>query len=267
MSPPRTALVLAGTRPGGDPLAAHAGVSHKALIPVGGMPMLGRVLAALAEVPSIARIVVAIDDAGVLAGMPPVATPVEAMASASGPSASVARALEQSGTPLLVTTADHALLQPAWVEEFLACAAGSPADALVAMARRADVVRAAPSSQRTWWRFSDGDFSGCNLFLLATPAAAGVVRLWQQLEAQRKHPVAQLRLLGLGHVLRYRLGILSLPQALARLGALSGARIAPVVLSDGRAAIDVDKPADLELVQSLLGSAPHAGEAEGGASR
>ena len=87
---------------------------------------------------------------------------------------------------------------------------------------------------------------------MRTPAAAGVVHLWQRLEARRKQPIAQLRLLGIRHVLRYRLGLLSLPQALERLGAQAGARVAPVVLSDGRAAIDVDKPADLDLVRKLL---------------
>lgn len=251
LSRPRTALVLAGTRPGGDPLAVHAGVSHKALIEVGGMPMLARVLAALAAVPAIERVVVAIDDPQVLAQMPATPTPVQVLAPGAGPSASVAAALQELGTPLLVTTADHALLQPEWIEQFLAADAGD-ADACIAVARREDVLRAAPGSQRTWWRFADGAYSGCNLFLLATPAAAGVVQLWQRLEARRKQPVAQLRLLGISHVLRYRLGLLSLPQALARLGALSGARVAPVVLPDGRAAIDVDKPADLELVRSLL---------------
>jgi GTP:adenosylcobinamide-phosphate guanylyltransferase len=250
--PITTAVVLAGTRPGGDPLAAQAGVSHKALIDVGGQPMLARVLAALAAVPAITRIVVVIDDATVLQRMPPCGKPVEAMAARQGPSASVAAALAQLGAPLLVTTADHALLQPQWVEEFLAARVGD-ADACLAVARRVEVLRAAPASQRTWWQLSDDHYSGCNLFMLRTPAAAGVVTLWQRLEAQRKRPIAQLRLLGLWHVLRYRFGRLSLAQALARLGKLSGARVVPVVLRDGRAAIDVDKPADLALVRELLG--------------
>lgn len=250
--PISTAVVLAGTRPGGDPLAAHAGVSHKALIDVGGQPMLARVLAALAAVPSITRIVVVIDDAAVLEQMPDCGKPVEAMPAGRGPSASVGAALARLGAPLLVTTADHALLQPQWVEEFLAAEVGD-ADACLAVARRVDVLRAAPDSQRTWWRLSDDHYSGCNLFMLRTPAAAGVVQLWQRLEAQRKRPVAQLRTLGLWHVLRYRFGWLSLAQALARLGKVSGARVAPVVLRDGRAAIDVDKPADLALVRTLLG--------------
>lgn len=245
-----TALVLAGTRPGGDALARHAGVSHKALIEVGGVPMIVRVLRALAQVPAVARIVVAIDHPEVLDDLPSCGRPVEVMPAASGPSASVAAALLREGTPLLVTTADHALLQSGWVEEFLA-GAGS-GDAALALARREAVLAAAPGSQRTWLRFSDGACSGCNLFLLRTPAAARLVALWQQMEQQRKRPLSLLRRLGLLHALRYRFGRLSLQQALDRLGVLAGARLGAVMLADGRAAIDVDKPADLQLVRALL---------------
>jgi GTP:adenosylcobinamide-phosphate guanylyltransferase len=255
-TPGYTALVLAGTRPGGDPLASHAGVSHKALIEVGGQPMLGRVLAALALVPEVSRIVVAIDRPEILAVLPPCGKPVSFIAAATGPSASVAAALQQEGTPLLITTADHALLQADWVQEFLQAAREAPAsgaDALLAVARREAVLAAAPDTQRTWLRFADGAWSGCNLFLLCTPAAAGVVQLWQQLEASRKQPLSLVRRLGIGYALRYRLGWLTLPQALERLGTLAGARLVAVTLQDGRAAIDVDKPADLMLARRLAG--------------
>jgi hypothetical protein len=60
-----------------------------------------------------------------------------------------------------------------------------------------------------------------------------------------------LRRLGLGYALRYRLGRLTLDRALARLGELSGAQVGFGALSDGRAAIDVDKPVDLDLVRAL----------------
>jgi GTP:adenosylcobinamide-phosphate guanylyltransferase len=252
---PCVALVLAGTRPGGDPLARDAGVSHKALIEVGGRPMLSRVLAALDAVPAVTRIVVAIDHPGLLEQLPPCGKPVSIMPAASGPSASVAAALEREPLPLLVTTADHALLQASWVVEFLGAASvgdALEADALVALARREAVLARAPDTIRTWLRFADGDYSGCNLFLLRTPAAAGLVRLWQQVEAERKRPLALLQRLGIIYALRYRFGWLGLSQALDRLGHLAGARLAPVILSDGRAAIDVDKPADLALVRRLL---------------
>jgi GTP:adenosylcobinamide-phosphate guanylyltransferase len=256
-APGYVVLVLAGTRPEGDPLAVHAGVAHKALIPVGGVPMLARVLAALAAVPQVARIVVAIDRPEVLAALPPCAKPVTTLAAAAGPSASVAAALEQEGVPLLVTTADHALLESAWVTEFLQAAgegAAASADALLALARREAVLEAAPDTQRTWLSFADGAWSGCNLFLLRSPAAIGVVRLWQQMEAERKRPLSMLRRLGITYVLRYRLGRLTLAAALERLGKLAGARLAHVALRNGRAAIDVDKPSDLELARRLAGS-------------
>ena len=100
--------------------------------------------------------------------------PVTAVPAAAGPSASVAAILAAEGTPLLLTTADHALLQPGWVQEFLQADRGD-ADALVALARSDAVLAAAPGTQRTWLRFADGDYSGCNLFLLRTPATSRIV--------------------------------------------------------------------------------------------
>ena len=255
---PLTALVLAGTRPGGDPLAAYAGVSHKALIEVGDRTMIERVVTALAAVPQVTRIVVAIERPELLRELPGLqpavlGKPLSTMGTASGPSATVALALAELGVPLLVTTADHALLQTAWLTEFLA-ACPADADVTAALAGRAAVEAAAPHTRRTWLRFADGDFSGCNLFLMARPAAAGVIELWRDLERHRKAPLQMMQRLGWTFALRYRLGQLTLSAATARLGALAGgARLAIVQMQDGRTAIDVDKPADLDLVRELVG--------------
>jgi GTP:adenosylcobinamide-phosphate guanylyltransferase len=251
-----TALVLAGTRPGGDPLARHAGVSHKALIAVGGVSMIERVTQAVAAEPRVGRIVIAIEDSGILETLSSLRAlarqqTVVTMPTATGPSATVAAALARYGTPLLVTTADHALLQTRWVREFLdACPA--PADVIVALARREQIEAQVPATRRTYLRFSDGDFSGCNLFLLQHAAASKVVTLWQQLENDRKQPLRMLGRLGYRYAIRYLLRRLSLEQAMERLGALSQARVSTVLLTDGRAAIDVDSPADLDLARNLV---------------
>lgn len=251
-----TALVLAGSRPGGDPLAAHAGVSHKALIDIAGRTMIERVVAALAAAPSVARIVICIDRPDVLAGLPGLRAPacdkpVETMPAAAGPSASVASALEREGTPLLVVTGDHPLMQPQWIE---ALVVGAPRDADVAvgLSRRAAVLAAVPDTRRTWLRFSDDWYSGCNLFLMRGAAAHGVVALWQRIEAERKRPLRMIARLGVVPALRYLAGRLSLSDALARLGRLSGARLSWVEIADGLAAVDVDKPEDLALVRRLV---------------
>ena len=175
---------------------------------------------------------------------------------ASGPSASVMKALDTLGTPLLVTTADHALLEPAWVRSFVQKAQESGADVAAGIAMESDILRDVPGTRRTMIRLADGAFSGCNMFLFRTPAATGVIRLWQQLEADRKNPLKMARTLGLGILLRFVLRRLTRADVCRRIGQLSHARVAMIELPNGRAAVDVDKPADLELVTHLLASSP-----------
>jgi GTP:adenosylcobinamide-phosphate guanylyltransferase len=255
---PVASLILAGSRGPGEPLAVYAGVSHKALIEVGGRPMLERVAAALADSGCVERIAICIERPELLDALAFVPElerrlPLPRLAAASGPSASVASALAQLGTPLLVTTADHALLRPEWVRHFVERAQASGADVVAALARRETIVAAAPDTRRTYLRFASAHYSGCNLFYLATPAALAAVTLWQQIEAERKRPLRMLGRLGWFTALRYALGRLPLQAALARLGSLTAARVAVVEMPFGEAAIDVDKPSDLDWVRRHLG--------------
>jgi len=243
------ALVLAGSRPGlRDPVAAAEGVAHKALVDVGGLPMLVRVLRALREA-GVEHILLAADDPEVLSlGYAYSAVPIQPGA---GPSASVAAGLAHFGAPLLVTTADHALLRPEWVKDFVA---DTPAEADVAvlLARREAIEAALPGARRTYLRFADGAWSGCNLFLLATPVASKAVATWEAVEAERKRPWKIAARLGLGTLLSYVTGRLTLAEAVARLGRRVGINAAAVAARDGLAAVDVDKPADLVQVRQIL---------------
>ncbi|GGB18994.1 hypothetical protein GCM10011380_05690 [Sphingomonas metalli] len=242
------ALILAGSRSGAvDPVATYAGVAHKALIVLGGETLLARVAGAL-DAAGLSPIAVSADHPAVVAEAERLGLTV--LPPEAGPSASVGAALAALGTPLLVTTADHALLEAEWVRRFRADAP-TGADVAVLLARRDVVEAAAPATRRTWLRFADGDWSGCNLFLLATPAAAGAIGLWQAVEADRKRPWRIVRRLGPGLLLRYLLGRLTLGEALAHLGARAGLRAAAVASPFGLAAVDVDKPADLDLVRTL----------------
>jgi CTP:molybdopterin cytidylyltransferase MocA len=245
------ALVLAGSRSGAaDPVATYAGAAHKALIHLGGETLLARVIGAL-RVSGAAPIAVVTSHPGVRAEAERLG--VETLDEAAGPSLSVRAGAERLGTPLLVTTADHALLEPEWVRRFLAHA---PADADVAalVASRANVEAAAPGTRRTWLKLADGDWSGCNLFYLANPRALAAVDLWRRIEAERKRPWRMAQILGPGVLLSYSLGRLSLAGAADRLGRLAGVQAAVVQTPYGLASVDVDKPTDLDLVRSIVGA-------------
>lgn len=242
------ALVLAGSRGGAEPVAAYAGVAHKALIRLEGQTLLARVVNAL-------RAAGASDIAVISSHME---VQIESsrlgartLPEAAGPSLSVQAAARALGTPLLVTTADHALLEPAWVERFIA---DTPPDVDVAVlvAARPTVEAAAPTTKRTWLKLADGDWSGCNLFWLANDRALGVIDLWRRVEAERKRPWKMAWILGPGMLLRFVTRRLSLRGAAERLGALAGMRAGIVETPYGLASVDVDKPADLDLVRAVV---------------
>lgn len=242
------ALVLAGSRGGAEPVADYAGVSHKALIELEGETLLARVVAAL-RTSGAAEVAVISSHPDVRAEVARLGATV--LDEASGPSLSVLAAARQLGTPLLVTTADHALLQPEWIRRFLA---ETPADADVAVlvAARATVEAAAPGTRRTWLKLSDGDWSGCNLFWLANDRALAVIDLWRRVEAERKRPWRMAWILGPRMLLRFVTRRLALRAAAQRLGDLAGVRASIVVTPYGLASVDVDKPADLDLVREIV---------------
>lgn len=242
------ALVLAGSRGGADPLAAYAGVTDKALIEIAGQTMLARVVAAL-RAAGAERIAVSASSRDVADHAAALGT--EPLAAAAGPSESAREGLFHLGAPLVVTTADHALLEPEWISQFLADAPDN-ADVAALLARRETVEAAVPHTTRTYLRFADGDWSGCNLFLLASPHASAAIELWRAVEADRKRPWRIVRRLGPGLLFRYLLHRLTLAEAVAHLGNTAGVTVAIVSAIDGRAAIDVDKPGDLDLVRTLI---------------
>ncbi len=241
-------LILAGSREGGDPLAAATGVAHKALIKIGRQTMLARAADALGRS--------GIDTIAVSARPGPVASAADAsglrvIPAAPGPSDSVAAALDTLGAPLLVTTADHALLDPRWVTAFIG-AVPEHADVAILLARRQTIERDAPGTRRTYLRFADGDWSGCNLFFLATPAARAALDLWRRVEADRKRPWRIVRRFGIRLLIRYIRGRLTLGDAVAHLGRLAGIEAVIVESPFGLAAVDVDKPEDLAMVRALV---------------
>ena len=254
-----TAILLAGQRPGENEFANSHGVQWKALIPVAGEPMLGRVARTLLASSSVARIIVLGQDAesmlsGELAWMreePRIGTAnagngiANSIASLAGTAA--------APYPVLVTTADHALLTSQMVEHFLG-AAGED-DVAAGLVERGTVEAEFPQTKRTWLRFSDGDYSGANLFALRTGASAGALRIWAEVEQDRKKATKLMMHFGPMLALRALTRTISLDAALKQVGRKAGLSVRAVRLPFARAAIDVDKQADLELAERILSGA------------
>jgi len=251
-------LVLAGRRAGErDALLDAAGVASKAFVPVAGSPMLARVIAALAASGSRAPIHVSgLDRAGLARlDLPPGADPDTAPdAPAGGPAGSVLAAVEEGGLalPVLVVTCDHALLRPDMVDHFVSEALRRDADLAVGLAEERVIQAAYPETRRTYLRLGGVGYSGCNLFLVTRPAGLNAIRFWQRAERDRKRPWRIARRFGPLALLWLVLRRPGVEAAFAFLSRRIGVRVAPVLLPFAEAAIDVDKPADLALVERIL---------------
>ena len=253
-----TALVLAGERPGGDPLARAEGVPHKVLIPVAGVSMLARVVRSLRASRHVGRIVVCGIDPAAVADQAELGAllrsgQISVVAGRATPAESVLHAIEDLPMPVLITTGDHPLLTADAVDEFCAAALrDSGADVAVGLVA-APLVRAAfPTTRRTYLRFRDDAYCGCNLFLLLTADAPRAVAAWRRVERYRKQPWRMVRALGLRAIVAFLLGRLTLDETLRLASQKMGVRVRAVLLRQPEAAVDVDKPSDLQLVNSLL---------------
>lgn len=253
------AIVLAADRTGKDPITLHTGAACKAFAPVAGTPMVIRVLDALAACEMIDTIVLCGPPESLHTHCPELKRRIADkqvlwIPNLNSPSRSAESGLQQipAEVPVLLTTADHALLTPDIVRNFLGAAMTQDGDAVVATVRAQDIAAAFPGSKRTVIRLRDGEFCGCNLFMFK-PQGRSLVTFWQQAEALRKRPwrlIAQV--LGFSTVLSYLFGSLTVQQGLDAISKKAGILIRITVLDDPRAGVDVDKAEDLQLAESIL---------------
>ncbi|WP_367120020.1 NTP transferase domain-containing protein [Sphingomonas sp.] len=251
-----TAILLAGQRPGVDPLAQAFGESRKAKVKVAGEAMLSRVARTLLAAPGIERIVVMAQapaqlfdgDCAWMASEPRIGT----VHSDSGIATSVAAVAggPEAPWPVLVTTADHPLLTVPMIEAMMAGA--GDADVAVGVVGRRILLAAYPENRRTWLKFRGEAWSGANLFVLRSDRARIALGLWSEVERDRKKAMKLIAHFGPWLAIRALTRTITLEAAMRAVGRKSGLVAKPVALPFAEACIDVDKPGDHALAEQIL---------------
>ena len=247
-----TAVVLAGSRPGRDRFAQQFGTDLKPLIPIAGEPMVCRPVRALLETKGIGKILVLSQSPDRIAAVLPRSRRIKVQESQG----TIAETIETlilkhvAAFPMLVTTADHALLDSAMLAEFIREAEG--ADVAVGVVERQSLMARLPQTKRTWVAFRGGAYSGANLFAFGSIKALAAIEQWRSVEQDRKKGWRVLSALGptllLGALLRMR----TIDQTVAAMARRLGMSARVVALSNPLAAVDVDKPVDHAIVEAIL---------------
>lgn len=253
------ALLLAGQRPGPDPLAEHFGVPLKVLVSLAGEPMLSRVARVLTDHRTIGRVTILLPEPETVLADPDCAwlrdhPDVEFAPSANSISRTVLDAMGEPTPerPVLVTTGDHPLLDAAMIDDFLAKSVAAEADITFGVVEQSLYQSAMPEGRRTWLRFRGGAYSGANLFLMSGARARNAVAFWKRVEADRKKGRKIIAAFGPLLLVAVGLRLLTLPHALRLAGRRLHVNAAAIELSDPIACVDVDKVADYDLAARLI---------------
>ena len=222
--------------------------------------MLVRVTRRLLAWPSVERVLINIDTPELLDSIPPLAAArkdgrIRILKSTTSPSRSVLESLDAAGLddgPVLVTTADHALLDDRMLDAFFTASFAGDADLCFGLVSRQAIEARFPAAKRTYLRFRDDAYSGANLFLFRSPESQRAAEFWFRVENDRKQPWRIAKAFGLASLLLFATRRLTLEAAMARVSRVIGARVEAIVLPMAEAAVDVDKIEDLELVREIL---------------
>lgn len=258
--PGLTALVLAASRKGSeDPVASHAGTTHKCLVEVDGIAMIQRVIQVLIDSGLCRNILVSIESADILRQVPRVAEWLDQGRIDIAPSASnladsimSLRERDESPVPLLITTADNALHTGAIVTHFIDRSLAGGADIAVGVTRESTVREQFPDEQIGFFRFRDGGYSFCNLFMLRNEAALDVAEVFRTGGQFRKRPWRILGAFGVMNLLLYRFRLTTLEACIDRIGRNFGLKAATVDVPWAHAPIDVDNPQSLAFSKRVL---------------
>ena len=239
-----------------DPLYPLTHGRNKALLPIGGVPMVQWIVDALAGAACIGRVVVV--------GLDPAEAPLECRKPLSyvpnagsmigNVQAGAKRVLEQDAAArhVLVVSADIPTITPEMVDWNVSTSLETDHDAYYSFIPAADMERRFPGSRRTFFKLKEGRFSGSDMNVFQTALVGKYHPAWQAIIDARKNVFKQAGLVGLDTLLLLALGRLSIAGAERAVLRRLGVRGRAFLSRYPETGMDVDKPHQYELVKRDL---------------
>lgn len=248
------AVILAGGVPEpGHPLYAETVGGHKALLDIGGRPMLQWVLDAVAASDKVRRIIVM--------GLPEGYSDIHArdltrIPDQGGIIENLSEGVRQilsvdpGATRFLAVSSDIPALRTQMVDEIVDSASEPGVDLFFNVIERTDMEAAWPGVRRTWLRLADGSYCAGDLHVISTGLFAGPGL--RRFVAWRKSPLRLMAALGPGVLLRMLLRRPGLEGCTEIIRRRMGVRVRAVRRHCTEIGMDVDAPAHLDHIRETL---------------
>lgn len=246
------AIVLAG----GDGAVIDPACRFKGLLPIVGRPMIEWVVDALREAEMVEGISVVVPSAEDLG---PWVDKVDKLVVSD--KSFMDNVLAGIGSfrvdrPALVATGDLPMLTGEDIDVFVRDSLGTGADFTYPLIPKEYMLGQFPGCERTFVKLKTGAVTGGNMMLVNPSLVAQNFGLGQRLFDTRKSPLAMAQIVGFRFVLKLVTGGLVADEVAAKMQQILGGTGAAVVTPRASIGMDVDKQADVLLVERLLAARP-----------
>lgn len=242
------AVVLAS----GDGTVIDPDYRFKGLLPVGGRPMVAWVVDALREASTVGEIAVVLPTAENLGSWVDTADTLVLGHESFIDNLSAGMNVFTDDGPVLIVTGDVPALSAEAIDDFVRQALERNAEFAYAVVHREAMEAEFPGGKRTYIKMSKGLVTGGNVAVLTPDVLKRNRDFGQHLFETRKSAVRMARLLGARVVLGLLLGRLRPADLERRMGHLLSARCCAIFSEYAGIGMDVDKPADRELVERVV---------------
>ncbi len=248
-------ITAGGTFKPEDPLFQLTGVEKKALVPLGGRPMVNYVLGALRASGLVDHIVVV----GLTSGEVNLEDDqLHFVDSVGGLVDNIFAGLYklQEINPLvnkfLLVSSDIPLITPESIQGFVESCGNQEADIYYAVVEEKTMEARFPNSKRTFVPFKNGRYSGGDILLVDVAAAAGNIDLARSLTGSRKNYLEQARLIGFSFIIKFLLRLMTVQEAGKQAAAKAKLNGEAVDIPFAELGMDVDKLHQYEMIKSYL---------------
>jgi len=248
-------ITAGGTLKADDPLFAETGIAVKALLPIGGKPMIRWVADALIGSKYVDRlVVVGLKPGDFDAGDIPIDYVENHGNIVDNVLAGWAQVqqTEPDADKAILCSSDIPLITPQIVDEFVETCLAEDADIYYTIVEKKTMEARFPNSNRTFTRMKGGSYAGGDIMMLDRRATKANLELVRGLTGERKNFFAQARMIGFVFIFRFLFRLMDVKEAEWRAGKALNLNGRVLDYPRAEVAMDVDKLHQYHLVKREL---------------
>jgi len=250
------AVITAGGIPQpGEPLYPFTLGQPKAMLDIGGKPMVQWVLDALGGAKWVENVIlIGLTEESGVACLKPLTYIPNKIGMIENILGGINKVLEinPSATRVLLVSSDIPGITSEIVDWEIETTLQTEVDLCYNVVKREIMEAHYPSARRTYTRLKGMQVCGGDMNVVRTSVALMNPEIWEKLIASRKNPLKQAAIIGFDTLILAFLGIISLDQALKKATARLHMTGRAVICPYAEIAMDVDKPNQLELMRADL---------------